>query len=364
MEMMRTRAQLFLLLASIAVIVSGCVTDPVVSGLPPSSDDSVHGVFVVNEGSWHQDNSTLTFYDPKGNVAVQDYFAVKNPGLRLGDTGNDILIAGDRAYVTMTESQNIEVVELPSGKSLGRVRIAEGGGPREIAIVDDTLGFATLIYDDAIVAFNPRTFVTGNRIPVGPAPEGIATDGRRAFVANSGYASLRQEEPKAGTISVIDVRSRTETAAVPVGPNVIDMQVFPATGKFYALYGMPYPDSVGGVVEYDLATLKELHRWTIYGAGIAGEMAFDSVAGLAYVIGRDGVMRIDLHGGEPELFVSGTAWTLLGFYGLGVSPSNGDVYISYTRDFSIPGQTLIYNRSGVLLDKFPCGLTPGAIGFF
>ena len=111
--MMGNRVQL-LLLALIGIIVSGCVSDPVVSGLPPSSDDSVHGVFVVNEGLRRQDNSTLTFYDPNENVAVQDYFAVKNPGLRLGDTGNDILIDGDKAYVTMTESHNIEVMALPS----------------------------------------------------------------------------------------------------------------------------------------------------------------------------------------------------------------------------------------------------------
>jgi hypothetical protein len=364
MEMMRTRTLAYLLLAFIAIIASGCIADPVVSGPPPSSDDTAHGVLVVNEGSWHLDNSTLTFYDPNANIAVQDYFAVKNPGLRLGDTGNDILIDGDRGYVAMSQSQNIEVIALPSGKSLGRVRIAEGGDPREVVIINDSLGFATLVLDDAVVAFNPRTFVAGNRIPVGPAPEGIATDGRRVFVANSGYASIRQTEPKAGTISVIDVQSRTETTTITVGPNVIDMQILPTAGKLYALYGMPYPDSVGGVVEYDLTTLKEVHRWMISGAGIAGEMAIDSAAGQLYVIGRDGVMRIDLQGGDPGLFVPSAGWTVLGFYGLGVSPSNGDVYISYTRDFSIPGETLIYNRSGVLLEKFPCGLNPGTIGFF
>jgi DNA-binding beta-propeller fold protein YncE len=267
----------------------------------------------------------------------------------------------------MTTSQNIEVMELPSMQSLGRVHIPDGGDPRETVIVNDSLGFATLVLDDAIVAFNPRTLISGGRITVGPAPEGIASDGERLFVANSGYAYLRQSEPKAGTISVIDVAQRAEILTVDAGANVVDIHVVSASGKLYALYGMPDPDSVGGVVEYDLATLQERRRWTVYGAGVAGEMAFDTSAGLLYVIGGNGVMRIDLHDGslqQPEVFASSSEWTSLGFYGLGVSPTTGRVYIGYTRSFTIPGEVLIYNREGELQSKFPCGLNPGSFGFY
>ena len=93
-----------------ALLVGGCIADPV-SGPLPDTVNAVRGVLVVNEGLWRQDNSTLTFYDPATRTAVQDYFAVRNPGLRIGDTGNDIVVAGSRAYITMTESQNIEVFD-------------------------------------------------------------------------------------------------------------------------------------------------------------------------------------------------------------------------------------------------------------
>jgi hypothetical protein len=246
------------------------------------------------------------------------------------------------------------------------VRIEGGGDPRETVIVNDSLGFATLVVADAVVAFDPRTMTTGARIPVGPAPEGVATDGTSLFVANSGYAMLRQSEPKAGTISVIDIARRVELRTIAAGVNVIDLYVMRGTGRLYALWGMPYPDSAGGVIEYDLATLKEVRRWGVTGAGVAGEMAFDEERGAMFVIGGAGLMLIDLSEAvsSPSLLVAGAAWSPLGFYGLGVEPVSGDLYIGYTTGFSVPGKTLMYDRGGAFKGSFPCGLNPGAFGFY
>src|SRR5438067_805884 len=84
----------FLLLCAYA---AGCVSNPVV---PPATGQNAapHGAIVVNEGLFGHDNSTLTVYDPVGGGMIQDFYAQKNPGLRLGDTGNDIVVWGGRAY--------------------------------------------------------------------------------------------------------------------------------------------------------------------------------------------------------------------------------------------------------------------------
>jgi outer membrane protein assembly factor BamB len=323
-------------------------------------------VLVVNEGLLRQDNSTLTFYDPAAGIARQDYFALKNPGMRLGDTGNDITIRGGHAYIPVTTSQNVEVLELPSGRSLGRVHIEGDGGPREVAIADDSTAFVTLVNGDAVVQFNPLTLAVGRRIPVGPAPEGVAVAGGHLFVANSGYGALRQSEPEAGTVSVIDLRDGGLRGHLQPGPNPTAMYYAAATGRLYVVYGMPDLDSIGGVVEYDAATLNLTHRWPIRGVGVAQGIAFDEGRMLGYVIGTEGIYRLHLQdtASKATLLVPSSGINALGFYSIGVAPGDGDLYVGYSRGFTVPGEVALFTREGVRTGGFQAALNPGAFGFY
>jgi hypothetical protein len=348
-----------------ALTLAACVGDPPVAQPPPVDTDSLHGVIVVNEGVWGQDNATLTFFDPLAGVALQDFFARQNPGERLGDTGNDILVDGDRAYVPVTTSQNVEVIALPSARSLGRVRIASGD-PREVAIVDDSTAYVSLLAADAIIRFDPRTLVTGARTPVGPAPEGIAALGGRVFVANSGLGFFRRSEPGAGTLSVIDAATGLETTRLAVGANPVAVESDARRGRIYLLYGMPFADSIGGVIAIDASTLDEVGRWMVRGAGVAGEMAVDEERGLIYVVDGDGdLVRIASSTNEsPVRFLAHRPPTTLGYYGVGVSPVDGTIYASAVRGYTVPARVHIFSRDGAPRGTFDAGLNPSGFGFF
>jgi DNA-binding beta-propeller fold protein YncE len=353
-------------LAALAILAAaaGCVEDPPVTPPGDINGDSLRGVLVVNEGLQGQDNSTLTFHDPATGETVQDFFARRNPGLRLGDTGNDIDIRNDRAYIVVSRSQNIEVLELPSGRSLGRIRIG-GGDPRKLAIVDDSTGFVTL-FSDEVVRVDLRRFTVGARAPVGPAPEGLAAIAGRVFVANSGMGFLRQREPKAGTVSVLDARTGGETALLHPGPNPQSLLADTARGLVLVQYGMPDADSLGGVVAYDALTLAEVRRWSVRGAGVAGEMALDAERGLLYVVDGEGsLVRIAVSSpAGPQRFLLQSPPSRLGFYGVGVSPTDGAIYASYVTSYVLPGAVIVYERDGRLRGRFDAGLNPSSFGFF
>jgi DNA-binding beta-propeller fold protein YncE len=353
------------LLCLIALSIVGCVADPPITTLPPVNGELEGGVLVVNEGVWFQDNSTLTYYDAVHGDAVQDFFARQNPGERLGDTGNDIVVRGDRAYIVVTTSQNVEVIELPTGRSKGRLRVGRGD-PRKLAIVNDSTGYVTLLEADAVLRFDPRTLVAGERTSVGPAPEGIATLGGNVFVANSGKAFLRRDEPKAGTVSVLDAATASERALLAPGPNPVSVRADSTRHRIYVLYGMPHADSIGGVAAFDATTLAFVARWEVKGAGVAGEMALDEVRGRLYVIDGGGMIeRIDVTSAAPSMrFDMQPAPSVIGYYGIGVSPSDGAVYASYVTSYTLPGAVLVFEPSGAVRDRFDAGLNPSAFGFF
>jgi DNA-binding beta-propeller fold protein YncE len=315
----------------------------------------------VNEGVWFQDNASLTKYDPATGSAVQDYFAFANPGRRLGDLGNDIVIWKSRAYITVTTSQTIEVLELPSGRSLGRIILPAGSDPRSVVIVDDSTGFVTNLKDDSVVEIDPTALTLGRRIAVGPSPEGIAAVDSLIYVANSGYGILRQEEPGAGTLSVIDIRTGVVRDTVRIGENPQSVRYLRSTRTLYVLYGLP--ESPGGVAELDPNTLQVGRRWPI--DGTRDQIAVDSAHGILYAIGTEGIWRIDptAAGSSPTLLLASRGYTDLGFYAVGLAPL-GDLYIGYTRGFTIPGSALVVDRQGNVTATFATGLNPGAFGSY
>ena len=349
---------------AMTLLLASCVADPDQT-TPPLDGMVAHGVVVVNEGLHYQDNSSLTLYEPGARTVVQDWFARANPGQRLGDTGNDIVVRGDVAYVVVSTSQNIEVVELSSGRSRGRVRVG-GGDPRKLAFVNDSVAYVTLLEGDAVLRFDPRALATGSRHDVGPAPEGIVALRGRMFVANSGKGNLRRREPKAGTVSVLSANDGSEMMLLTPGPNPVAIEADTARGIVYVQWGMPHADSAGGVVAYDAGSLLELGRWTVTGCGVAGAMALDAVRSVMYIVTGDGALsRIDLASGDSARHFAATSPpSPLGFYGIGVAQADGRVYASSVTHFSLPATVVVFDRDGSRLDAFEAGLNPSSFGFF
>ncbi|MDB5034315.1 MAG: beta-propeller repeat protein [Chlorobi bacterium] len=348
-------------LLALVLLLAGCISDPTLTS-PPVVSAGAHGVLVVNEGVWKQDNSTLTFYNPDSGGPVQDYFAARNPGLRLGDLGNSIVTWKGRGYIAVSTSRAVEVIDLATGHSLGRVRLNAPNEPRMIAIIDSATAFVTT-FADSVIRFNPMTLATTGSFAVGPAPEGIAYAAGHLFVANSGLGNLRRTEPGAGTISVLDPASGAELAMLPTGTNPLSVHYLPSRGRVYVLARPILPDTLGAVVEYDPASLREVRRWPVAGGY---DMAVDDGRGIIYVMHGEGVARIDpsVAGDNVRGLVQlGEAGAM--FYSIGVEPVSGDIYLGTTNGYSsVPAAVMIYDRAGAFKSRFPCGIYPGDFAFY
>ena len=350
----------------ISLLLVSCISDPSVQSIEPVAS-AANGVIVMNEGLWRQDNATLTLYDTESKVATAAWFARQNPGMHLGDIGNQITIWKGRAWALISGSATVEVLNLPDGISAGRVRFPEGTFPTSIVIRDDSTGWVSNLEDDSVTEFNPSTMQAGRRIPVGPAPEGMTLAVDRLFVANSGLGALRIDEPGAGTLSVIDPDNGSELKKIPVGGNLRIVHYMPANGMLYVFVGAPLPDTSGsGLVEVDPVSHEVLRRWSISGAWEAG---FDNVTQQAYIIAQGGVFRIDLAqtNAVPVRFLSDPLDTLDEEvpHSIAISPYSGEILIGVVRGyFSAPGRVDRYDRTGRLLGSFDAGLNPTAFGFF
>ncbi len=341
-----------------ALLPAACVPDPTAPARPDVAPPAA-GVLAVNEGLWRRDNATITLYNPADSTAVQDYFAARNPGERLGDLANDVEVRGGLAYIAVSTSETIEVIACGTGRSAGRLRLPTGNQPRRLAFIDSTRMAATC-FGDSLTVFDPRTLRLDTVVRVGPAPEGVAVAEGAVFVANSGLGNLRASEPRAGTITVLDARTFAMRNEFSIGPDPRDIIAVPVLGRLYVLVGLP--DSLGWVVELDPRTLGVTRRWEVHSGR---EMAIDQLGLICYVVGSDGLLAIDLAGplSAPRTFVPASAWPATIFYSVGCAP-NGDVYLGTVRDYASPGEVLIFGRDGGVAGRFACGLNPGSFGFY
>ncbi len=355
----------------LTLVLCSCVADPVAQ-----QDDTLfesdRGVVVLNEGIWRMDNASLTLYDPAADRTVQDWFGTVNPGERVGDTGNELKVRGDVLYAILSESATVEVIRLPSGRSHGRLRLPPGSSPRSIAFVSDSVAWVSCLDDDAVYRWNPLTLQTTGRIPVGPAPEGVAVAAGRLFVANSGLGALRGDEEGAGKVTVLDAVSGGGVGTIDVGGNLQRMWYLPATGRIYLMVGAVLPDTTGGgCVEIDPLTLEITARWNVPGSWTG---TVDPVAAEAFLVCHRGVYRIGLLevGGlkgpaQPELLIPGPFSTLADEvpHSVAVAPGTGEVYLGFARGYyQAPGRVDRHDRGGGFLGSFVTGSNPVAIAFY
>ncbi|MGA2296491.1 MAG: hypothetical protein ABSG15_02980 [FCB group bacterium] len=325
-----------------------------------------NGAFILCEGLWGMDNSTLSRYDFKTGDLINDYFSNINSGLRLGDLANDIVIKGDTAFISVSTSKTIEVITVSTGKSLGRLYLNGNNCPRKICIVNDTSAFITDLYANCIYEFNPKTIAWKNlNIVVGPAPEGITKSEKYLFVANSGYGDYFANKPKAGTISVIDLINRTEVASLINLPDVIEVIYNAKNQKLYAAYNnLPsLKDSTGGIVEFDADNFTELRRWKLNAKSISLSQTGDSL----FFLSDSGASLLNLNiiNSQPQLLIrniiNNEYW-----YSLAVSYYDYTIWIGNAKNYQVAGEIIIYDLKSTISPKirFNVGVNPNKIVFF
>ncbi len=338
--------------AAVTVFFLGCVRDPgPVEAEKPLA--SAKGVYILNEGNFGRGNSTLSYYDLQTGTLYDDVFFSVN-GKMLGDVGNALFLRDGRCYIVVNNSNKIEVLDPVTNVNTGTIVIGAGRSPRQMAFLDDSTALVTNLYDGSVLVVHLRQLVTGSRIPVGPNPDGIAIAGGKAFVANSGLGTGR-------SISVIDIQTLAVTRAMELGDNPVAVAVT-GSGMVYVLCAgfdgsgsIPDDATPAKIFVLDPVTVTVVDSVAI--PGHAYTMAIGE-NGRAYVPSSDSVLVVDTRTNR----ISGTFARGV-FYAVGIEEGSGDVYLSDAKNFTQPGDVLVFSSDGSMKVQFTAGVIPGSFAF-
>lgn len=321
--------------------------------------DAGPGLFITNEGNFQYGNATLSFYDPATNQLTNEAFMRAN-GFKLGDVAQSMVVRDGIGWIVMNNSHVIFAINADNFKEVGRIE--DMPSPRYLHFVTNEKAYVTQLWDNRIFIVDPSRFrITGHITVPGMSMQTGSTEqmaqwGRYVYCCCWSYNNR---------IIKIDTETDMVVDQIEVGiqPSAL---VIDAYGKLWALTDGGYEDSPFGyeppaLFRIDAETFKIEKRFDFKLGDTPSELALDGDGRRLYWL-NDDVYEMDVTASRlPIIPLIESRGTL--YYGLTVSPRDGDVYVADAIDYQQPGKIYRYSSDGALIDEFYAGVTPGAFAW-
>jgi hypothetical protein len=375
----------FLMMAMGAVLVTSCLSDDNSDKNDSSTIVTTTGLYVINNGTWNQNNGSMTYFDYEKLTATQ---VLQGAG-GLGDTPNDAYTKGDTIFVVGSTENTIFAIDKKNLNIIRQVSTtaemgeAEGYNPRHITGYNNKLYFTT--YGGYVGELDANSLSLTNKWKVGSAPEGIAIGGTSAapilLVANSDYgygnasvSKITISSDQVETITNDKIRNPQEILADENGFYFLD----------WGYYDENWNQKEAGLYYY-VNSSKSVSKIISDATGMGVGLVYLN----GYAVGYNIVTFNDPYGntGKPTYtrFNSYTKTTdQLSLYGdtgmeiispaaIAVDPVTGNIVIaSRSKDpdtgytsYTLPGYANMYSSEGRYIENshFQTGIEPHMIGF-
>lgn len=307
-------------------------------------------VFILCEGVYQANNADITAYNADSMLYTGEYYLKQN-GLYLGDTGQDLLCHKGYLYVSVYGSSYLAKLDL-DGRELVRHSFSEGEGqPRYLAADGDYI-YVTL-YSGRVAKIKAADLSFVDYAPVGRNPEGIVVYKGQLLVANSGWGYDN-------TVTVIDVATFDSIASITVEWNPQQLVVagdsvyLLANGQYDENWMCDYPVQCINVAERTARTVTHASRAVAYDGTLylchptTDWVTYETVNTFFTYDVKTAMVddRSFLQGDTGEVISSSV-------YMMEVNPKNGDFYIGLSGSkFVSSGMVLRYAADGNLIHRF------------
>jgi hypothetical protein len=142
---------LYFLVIFFGIFLSGCSKDDMAP--PPAPPKVTTGLFVLNQGLYGANNTTLTYYDFGSSTPTTDFFKQIN-AFGLGDTGSDMVIYGGKMYIVINNSGYVAVVNSVSAKFIDTIGFKNNGvnrGPENVVAAEGKVFVSTTDGNVAVI---------------------------------------------------------------------------------------------------------------------------------------------------------------------------------------------------------------------
>ena len=325
-------------------------------GIEEEFATSGDGLFITCEGNFQYGNASLSYYDPSKKVVENDIFNRAN-AMKLGDVAQSMVIRGDVGWVVVNNSHVLFAIDINTFKERGR--ITNLTSPRYIHFLSDEKAYVTQLWDNRIFIVNPKRYeIIGhidcpNMTMESGSTEQMVQYGKYVYVNCWSYQN-RILKIDTETDSVVD------ELVVGIQPAAL---VLDKNNKLWTITDGGYEGSPYGYeppslyrIDAETFTIERVYQFAL--GDNTGELQLNRAGDMLYWLNDDvWAMSVDDESVPIRPFLPNRGTI---YYGLTVSPDNGDVYVADAIDYQQPGKIYRYSSDGTLIDEFYVGIIPGA----
>lgn len=310
------------------------------------------GVLVINEGSFKKADGTIGFFDPTSLEAKQDIYGLKNNGKALGDIVQSMFIDGDLAYISVNNSNTLEVVN--SNTFVAEYTLADVKLPRYFTVYKGK-GYLT-----EWVSFTDPGRVSVINLTDRKVETTITTDfGAENILEANG--NLYVSNNFSNTISVINPSDNKVSTTIEVGSSPGEF-VLDIDNKLWVI--------CGGDFGLDNASLHKINPSTNkvemsleLSVSTSSRLVLNKAKNQLLFTSGKNIYRVSTQSPAVPQSAFITASDAVQVYGIGVDPQTDIIYVADAKGFQSNGTVFRYKSDGIAIDNFTAGKGPNGFIF-
>lgn len=373
----------FYFLASILLGLQFVACDKSGSGYPdgPEGKGEIEAL-VLNEGLINTNMGDISVIYRNGTVIPNVFRDVNSRP--MGDVAQSITRINGKYFLAMNNSNKIEIVEPSTFKSLGTIKYAQAGLPRQIVPISETEAIVSDLnqqlvrirtvepYDEPLEYISiPRwveyMVVVENKLFC------MTEGGLYVFDVNNirkeatrVIRDIKNEENTKTCRMLVDrhnkiwalmnVRENNEVTSISLS------RINPVTEKVEAVYKLPIGDRVNpqpgeiiGAINYNRTDIDLTGTWVYFNVKTCVRKT-----DFSGVLSQQSVYRINVDTGEFEHYRDLPGANMM--YGFAVSPT-GDVYLCDCLDYSAQRGYIRHYKKDESIVSYRVGVYPGQVYF-
>jgi YVTN family beta-propeller protein len=308
------------------------------------------GVFIINEGNYLSGNGSLSFYSYGSGEIYNNIFSKAN-GRPLGDIPYSMEISGNKGYIVVNNSGNIEVVD--KNTMLTIKTISGLVSPRNILLINTEKAYVSSLYSNSLSIVNLLSGTIVGSIKIRRSSEAMVLSGNKAYVA-SWYSGK--------DIMVLNTSSDNVIDSIEVAPEPESI-VLDKNNKLWVLCN-------GGYTRQNFAELivvntasDEIERHFVFPAKSLSPsgLQINSTRDTLYYI-ENGLWQMSIQSNALPSKPFKTSSNRL-IYKLGIDRRNGRIFYTDAMDYQQKGYVLQLNSMGKTIDSCRADIIPGSFCF-
>jgi len=354
--MKQFKLKYLLVTLSFVSILAACSKNDPAPGPDGGSSNQTAGVYILNQGNFNQNNSTLSYYDYSAKTLTADRYLTAN-STKLGDTGNDLGIYGTKMYIVVNNSNLVNITRASTAKLTKQLTISQ---PRYLAFYRNYAFVSS--YNGTVSVIDTTSLTITKTITVGRSPEQMTVANGKLYVANSGgldYPDLDK------TLSVIDLTTLTEIKKITVTTNPITITSDRYNNVYVLSVGNYGGDATHPAVSAGLTVVNaltdEVRSQTNVNLGYnipimaQGDFVYYPTADNKIAMYNARTQSLE----RANFIVDGTVITSP--YAFAFDTTTGQLFIADAKDYSSDGTLYAFSATGQKLSSIITGINPGRI---